>query len=288
MKFNFNKFSKSNRNRSAVDMRSAPSDDDGVTTRMVERDDAPRVVYSDEPMPRAAREARGERQSKGKSRETSRQPFLDETIAYMDRSAEKTKTANNYRLGFWASTMIALVLAVGLAFSQSQSRLIPFVVETNALGQPLAYKRAAEMAAPTDAVLRSQIAAVVSDLRNISSDAEYESKTVIPRVYSFLLGPAKIYADERFRGESPIVAGKTRTRLVHIDSIVRASTSSFQVDWSEENRVPHGELTDTQKMRGLFTYAMRSDVPNSSTGEDSLLINPLGLYVTQMSWDKAR
>jgi len=266
MKLNLNKFKKTS--ATATVSSFAPGDEF-----------VPRYATGDESGPTGA---------KARGGDGVRQPFLIETVRYMERSAATTKTANNWRLGFWAASLISLVLAVGLVYVSSQSRLVPYVVEVDSLHQAVAYKRADRMEAPSDLVLRAQIAAEVSDLRGISSDAEYEAKTVIPRVYTFLLGPAKIYADERFRGESPIVAGKDKTRRVHIDSIVRASSSSFQVDWTEETRTPHGEVTATDHLRGLFTYAMRSDVPNSAAGEEALLANPLGLYITQMSWDRTR
>jgi type IV secretion system protein VirB5 len=205
---------------------------------------------------------------------------------YMEKSAEPKRRAEIWRVAFYGMGAIAALLAVAVVYLQSQPRLVPYVVEVDKLGQVVPLERAAKYAASNEVLLIAQIASLVRDMRSVSSDADYESAVVIPRIYDFVTGPAREFSNDYFRANSPIVLGKNETVRVTINTVVRESPSSFRVEWTEAKRSPTGQQTGVDHWTGIFSYVLRDDQSNDQPGEDQLIANPLGLYITDISWSR--
>src|SRR5437867_516 len=81
---------------------------------------------------------------------------------------------------------------------------------------------------------------------------------------------------------------KTVPYIVEVDSLgaamtilLRLSPTSWQLRWTEEQRGLDGPLLGKSQWEGIVTTEV---VPPAS--EDTILVNPLGLYVTDLRWTK--
>src|SRR5437667_213004 len=66
-----------------------------------------------------------------------------------------------------------------------------------------------------------------------------------------------------------------------VTSLLRRSSTSWQLRWWEEQRGLDGRLLGKSQWEGVVTTEV---VP--PTSEETILVNPLGLYVTDLRWTK--
>src|SRR5690606_4573485 len=67
---------------------------------------------------------------------------------------------------------------------------------------------------------------------------------------------------------------------VDVSSVIRASRDSFRIAWTER-RYQDGSLTERSRWSAIVT--VRIEPPRTP---DALRKNPLGLFVTALSWSK--
>lgn len=67
---------------------------------------------------------------------------------------------------------------------------------------------------------------------------------------------------------------------IDVSSVIRASPSSFRVEWVE-HRYQDGALADNSRWTAILTVAIQTP-----TSADVLRKNPLGIYVTAINWSK--
>lgn len=72
---------------------------------------------------------------------------------------------------------------------------------------------------------------------------------------------------------------------IEIKSVMPQTPDTWQIDWTETVRDRNGGLVDTPiTYRALVTVYMAA--PSSNTTEEQLRMNPLGIYVSDFSWQK--
>ena len=79
---------------------------------------------------------------------------------------------------------------------------------------------------------------------------------------------------------NPFKLAEKQTVSVQIDSILQLSASSYQVRWTEVQRDLNGVVSGSPSH---WEAVMQTQIipPNS---DNSIVSNPLGFYVTQISW----
>jgi type IV secretion system protein VirB5 len=126
--------------------------------------------------------------------------------------------------------------------------------------------------------VRAQLASWITDARTVTSDAVAERAT-LTRVYSLIGTTAKPYLDDWYTTHSPFVTGAAHTVSVTIDAVLPQSSTNYQVQWTEEQRDRDGSHPVTTHWETQMTVGFR---PPSD--EATILRNPMGIYVTQLSW----
>ena len=97
-------------------------------------------------------------------------------------------------------------------------------------------------------------------------------------------GAADKFLDAYYHSDSfahnPFKVAESQTVTVQIDSILQISPASYQVRWSEQrhdlNGLPLGAASHWEAMLQTEIVPPKSD--------ESIVSNPLGFYVTQISW----
>lgn len=203
-------------------------------------------------------------------------PYLSARREWNERYGDYIARARNWRRAAFAALAVSLVLSIGVVWEAAQSKVVPYVVEVDKLGDAVAIGRA-DRAAPADSrVLKAQLAAWIVDVRSVSSDPLAE-KSALARVYALTAATATIFLNDYYRQHSPF--GQLRTVAVSVDAVLPISNQTYQLQWTEEGRDFQGRDIGTTHWLASVTLAF--DPPSDERG---ILSNPLGLYVTGISW----
>jgi type IV secretion system protein VirB5 len=116
----------------------------------------------------------------------------------------------------------------------------------------------------------------------ITSDGVAQRKA-IDRVYS-MIGrgtPAQVQVGEFYRSDPPHNRARTQMVSVDVKAVYASSEKTYEVEWVEVARGITGDVQSEQRWKGSFTIAL-----NPPTDERLARVNPLGLYITNLSWSK--
>ncbi|WP_367598524.1 VirB8/TrbF family protein [Pseudomonas fulva] len=215
-------------------------------------------------------------------------PYLTARRTWNDHVGSVVTSRLMWQVVAILSMMIALACVGGLIHIGSQSKFVPYVVEVDKLGQPLAVAPA-QVAQPVDQrVVKSQVASFIADARTVTPDVALLRKSIF-RIYA-LLGqndPATQKMNEWLNGtkeSSPFVRAAEETVSVDIRSVMQQTPETWQVDWEEVTRDRQGLVKSKANWRALVTTYTAE--PTTQTSEEQLRMNPIGTYVRDFSWSK--
>jgi len=171
-----------------------------------------------------------------------------------------------------------VTLASGLTWLSTQARITPFVVEVDRAGQAVAFGPAERLRKADERLIRYQLGMLVHDLRTVLTDQEAQ-KEILTRAYAYSRGPSVAFLNDWFSRQNPFDRS-VRSRVdVQVQSILPLSETTWQVQWVETLRSPGGKASETEHWQAILTVEL--DPPETT---ENLLLNPLGLYVTEISW----
>lgn len=209
-------------------------------------------------------------------------PYLAARREWDERYGDQITRARNWRMVALLCALIALLETSGLLWMSAHSRVLPFVVLIDSLGRPVASGFAGQTTVNDDRVKRSEIFEWIENLRLITTDGIAQRKA-IDFVYAHIANgsSAEAFISEFYRSDPPAKRAKTQTVSIEVKSVLPTSDRTYEVDWVETTRDLYGAIKSTARWKGSFTIAI-----NPPTSERVARINPLGLYVTNASWDK--
>ncbi len=196
-----------------------------------------------------------------------------------ERYGDLIQAKRDWQLTAFGSLVLAALLALGLIWQGAQSRIVPYVVEVDELGH-LAAVGPADRSAPADSrILRAQVASFVTSSRSVIADRTAQ-KRMLDQVYAFVAGAAQTFLDDYYGKRSPFDVMKDRTISVDVGPILELSDETFQVQWRETARSLEGRVVGRKTFQGIFT--VRVDPPRTEKRT-----NPLGIFITHISWTEA-
>jgi type IV secretion system protein VirB5 len=197
-----------------------------------------------------------------------------------DRYAGLARGKRNWQLAALGLLAVDGLLTAGIIHLASQSRVTPFVVEVDRLGQSVAFGPAEQLRKTDERLIRYQLNLFVRDVRSIFADGEVQ-KTVINRAYAHAKDGALTFLNDYFKKSNPFLRAAEGTVTVQVQSVLRLSARSWQVQWRETQLAPGGRVVSETAWQAVLGVEL---VPPDTT--DALLVNPLGLYVTDINWTK--
>ncbi len=206
-------------------------------------------------------------------------PYQKAAQMWDERIGSARVQARNWRLMALGALSMAFGLAGGLVWQSVQSRVVPYVVEVDHLGQVRAIGPAIEPYQPTDAQIGYFLARFITDVRSLSSDPVVVKHNWLA-AYTMATDKAASFLDVYARAHDPFKAIGKRTVSVEVTSVIRVSDASFQVKWTEQR---FGG--DTPSPPRHWT-AILSITVHQPTDEETLRHNPLGLYVDGIAWSR--
>lgn len=206
-------------------------------------------------------------------------PYQRAAQVWDDRLGSARIQAKNWRLTAFACLLLSMGLAAGLVKLSSESRITPYVVEIDKLGQAQAVGPAERDWTPTDAEIAWQLARFIDDVRSLPLDPIVLRHNWL-EAYAFVSDRAMATLNDFARRRDPFKAIGERTSSVEVTSVVRASPQSFQVKWTEQS-FRNGTLERTERWTAILTVTIRRP-----TTADVLRANPLGLYIVALNWSR--
>lgn len=187
--------------------------------------------------------------------------------------------ARNWRLMAFGCLSLACGLSGGIVWQSMQSRVTPYVVEVDRLGDARAISEAETAYRPTDPQIAWHLARLITNVRSISLDPVLMRRDWL-EAYDFATRRGSQFLGDYARTADPFANIGEKTVAVQVTSVVRASDRSFQVKWSE-TVFERGSQAGSSRWTAILTVASKPP-----TNADTLRKNPLGIYVDAIDWSR--
>jgi type IV secretory pathway TrbF-like protein len=216
-------------------------------------------------------------------------PYLSYRRRWNDHTGSILAQRNLWMIATLALSLITLASIGGLIHIGSQSKFIPYIVEVDKLGKPLAVSPAQQISVVNDNVIHASVASFINDARMVTPDVTLQRQAIL-RLYAALIPsePATAKMNEHLNGDpesNPFARAANETVSIQIVNVLRQTPQTWQVDWVETIRDRKGSvLQEPFRMRALVTTNIITPTPD--TTEAQIRNNPLGVYVTDFTWSK--
>lgn len=206
-------------------------------------------------------------------------PYQRAGQVWDERIGSARVQASNWRLMAFGCLGIAAAMSGGLIWQSLQSRVVPYVVEVDHLGEARAVEPASKDYRPSDPQVAWFLSHFIADVRARSLDPVLMRGNWLS-AYDFTTKRGATFLGDYARAADPFANVGERTVSVQVTSVVRASDKSFQVKWIE-TAYERGNQAGISHWTGILTVVM---APPSSA--DDLRKNPLGIYVDAIDWSR--
>jgi type IV secretory pathway TrbF-like protein len=216
-------------------------------------------------------------------------PYLDGRRGWNSHVDRAYAAHHTWQLIGVAGLLVGLAGVAGITYVGSKSKFVPYVIEVNRLGEAVSVGPA-QVAGPADPrVVRASLASFVASARLVTPDVTLQREAIF-RTYAMLhtKDPAAQQMNEWYNGNkdaSPFARAAKVTVTTDINSVLPISGSTWQVDWQETKRDRAGALIGQPvHMRAMLTVYLE---PPSTTGDEAAIQrNPLGIYVSNYTWQE--
>jgi type IV secretory pathway TrbF-like protein len=230
-----------------------------------------------------------ERMDGGRRKGEAENPYLAARRTWNDHVGEVKASRQMWQMLGILALLVALTGMGGVIYIGSQSRFVPYVVEVDKLGQAAAVRPAQRAGDPDERVMQALVSQFMADVRQVSPDVALQRKAVF-RLYSMLAptDPATTKTNEYLNGtedSSPFKRSEKETVSIEVQSALRQTADTWQLDWDETVRDRQGLLKGKPfRMRALVSVYIVPPTPQ--TTEEQVRNNPVGLFVRDFSWSK--
>lgn len=206
-------------------------------------------------------------------------PYQRAAQAWDDRIGSARVQARNWRLMALGGLALSGGLAAALVALTLRGSVTPWVVEVDRLGEARAVAPAAAGYRPTDPQIAWRLARFIEAVRGVPADPVVLRGNWLSAYDLVTQSGALALADYAQHADPFSAVGKAQV-AVDVGSVLRASPNSFRVAWTERHYAA-GQLVATEHWTAILTIVLQ---PPATA--DALQKNPLGIFVTSLSWSK--
>ncbi len=206
-------------------------------------------------------------------------PFQRAGQLWDERLGSARVQARNWRLMAFGGLALTTSMAGGLLWQATQSRITPYVVEVDRLGEARAVSEAERAFQPTDPQIAWHLARFIENVRTVSLDPVVMRRNWLT-AYDFATQRGAVFLNGYVRNANVFGAIGERAVTAEVTSVVRASDKSFQIKWVETAYV-RGAASGTAHWTAILTIVAKP--PQSA---ETLRKNPLGIYVDGIDWSR--
>jgi type IV secretion system protein VirB5 len=207
-------------------------------------------------------------------------PYLRARQEWDERFGDQIKSRNNWRLAAFLSMATALVCVTGMVAIGYRSNTVPYVVALDDVGRAVPVIPAKQVAVKDVRLQEAVVARWVTNLRTVIADAVAQRR-LVDEVYAETgqNSPASATITEFYSKNSPFDLLTKQTVDASVESIVQQSPKTYEVAWTEVTHDLNGNLMSSHRYRAFVSV-----VTQEVTDARQALVNPLGLYVTNLTW----
>ncbi len=216
-----------------------------------------------------------------KTLEYTENPYLAARREWDERNGTLVKAAHDWKMIAFLLAGSVILSIGGLIYLGSKSKFVPYVMEVDSNGKILNVS-VPEPRKPDDRVVTATMAEWISNHRAVVIDAKVQREFLF-KTYAYIKDPsaAKAAIDDWYGKNNPLKRVVFETASVQVESVLRLSQDSFQIEWSENRSDLNGKhLGDPERFRAILT------VEFGEVDADSLMLNPLGVYIKNFSFQK--
>jgi type IV secretion system protein VirB5 len=206
-------------------------------------------------------------------------PYQRAGQVWDERIGSARVQARNWRLMAFGTLGLTTIMSGALVFQSMHSRVTPYVVEVDRLGEVRAVAEAETGYQPTDPQIAWHLGKFIENIRSTSLDPVLMRRAWLS-AYDFATERGGRFLGDYARQADPFARIGEQTVSVQVTSIIRASDRSFQVKWSE-TRFERGSEVSTSRWTAILTIISRPP-----TSAEVLRKNPLGIYVDAIDWSR--
>ncbi len=208
-------------------------------------------------------------------------PYLSGRYAFERLFGDLARGRHSWQSIAFAAVLANLVLTAGFVHLASQHKVVPYVVELDALGEMRAVGRLSVQEIPERAITAT-LRQFVHHLRTVPTDARLLN-TRLQNAKAHVNGRAAAMLVQELNQERDLLERMLQrgdTRYVEeISSVLKIPGEGhlYRVAWREHARV--GQDTREEAFEGHFQLRIEPD-----ESEEILRANPLGIYITDYTW----
>ena len=210
-------------------------------------------------------------------------PYLAGRDAFSGAFGDLARARRNWQLVAFGLLALELLTLSGLLRLSLESRITPYVVEVDRLGRAVAFGPAEKLARTDQRILVAELTGFIRSVRTVYADLAAE-KDLLYGAYAYLAGPARATLDAYFsRPENdPRLLAASFTRHVEVESVLQIpGTRTWRVQWTEREEPLRPGTVRESAWEAYLTVVVR---PPATA--DFIQVNPLGLYVTHLTWTR--
>src|SRR6185437_7909833 len=156
-------------------------------------------------------------------------PYQRAAQVWDDRIGSARVQARNWRYMAFGSLFLSAGFAAALVWQSAHGTVVPWVVQTDRLGQAQAIAPAVADYQPTDPQIAFHLARFIDEVRSIPADPVVLRQDWLD-AYNYVTDKGALALNDYARTNDPFSkVGKTQVS-VEVASVIRASDSSFRVE----------------------------------------------------------
>jgi type IV secretory pathway TrbF-like protein len=190
----------------------------------------------------------------------------------------------NWQLMAFAAMGLLGVREVAYQRYAAGSRITPYVVEVDRLGVAQAFGPAEALKATDRRVTIAELATFIRNLRMVVPNMVAQAD-LTRRAYAYITPTAATFLNSYFSvpEHDPRALGKAIARQVEVTSVLQLpGTNTWKVQWTETETSVTGATAS--RVAIWEAYLATTVIPPATT--ETIELNPLGLYVTSMTWSR--
>jgi type IV secretion system protein TrbF len=227
------------------------------------------------------RRTTNEKEKPDKRRGAPPSPYLKARSNFESLFRNQAKEKHAWKFVALGELVLLGTLLAAYIHLASTSRIVPYVVEVDQLGQAVAFGPAEPLRRSDQRVLIRDLSALIRNLRSVTADPQLQVH-MIQDAYAFLDDAAVAFLNEYFADpeHNPHRLARELTRSVQVTSVLPIPNSdSWRVQWTETEHPRGGRIS---QRRAWEAYLTVDQVPPERV--EVIQKNPLGVYVTGINW----
>lgn len=206
-------------------------------------------------------------------------PYVAGRREWNERYGSYISRARTWQIVALASMGLSAVLAFNLVDLAKASKVKPYVVEVNKLGEAIAIKPADEARPADQRIVSFQLANFITNARSITPDRVVQ-KRWLDSVYAVSSASAAAFLNEHYKKNDPFDKGRTSLVSVELQGPpLPLSDKTWQIQWTETTRGLNGMVEGVTRYQAVLTTSIFEP-----TTPQQIIANPTGVVIDQIDW----